>query len=151
MRDEAREIAFRAWGPVQLAEQMLGERGCRIFHAVEVERLLAAAGGDHVGEAVRFERLRLPVHVERPVVVGAAADQIVRAGIVRSLVPALVVGREFARRCLALLVVRPRLEQRVLRQLLGDIGFKLEVAELQELDRLGELGRQHQLLRLANA
>jgi hypothetical protein len=42
-----------------------------------------------------------------------------------------------------------RLEKRILGDLLGDIGFELEVAELEELDRLGELRGENQLLGLA--
>ena len=43
------------------------------------------------------------------------------------------------------------LEQRVLRQFLRNEGVELEIAELEELDRLAQLGRQDQLLRLADA
>ena len=48
-------------------------------------------------------------------------------------------------------LVGARFEQRVLRKLLGEEGVELEVRQLQQLDGLPKLGRQDQLLRLADA
>jgi len=135
---------------VQLVEQMLGERRRGIFEPVEVERLLAAAGRDDIGEAVGLQRLTGPVQIERPVVVGPAGDEVVGARVVGGLVARILVAHEVGGG-LFIRLVGARLEQRILRQFLGDERVELEVAELQQLDRLGQLGRQHQLLRLADA
>ena len=56
------------------------------------------------------------------------------------------------RRCEVLVgLVGARFEQRVLRKLLGEEGVELEVLQLQQLDGLPKLGRQDQLLALADA
>ena len=56
-------------------------------------------------------------------------------------------ARSAAGGLLAVVLAGRALEQRVLRQLLGDERLELEVAELQQLDRLLELRRHHQGLR----
>ena len=70
--------------------------------------------------------------------------------IVGDLMAVDVVGDEITGR-LFLGLVGAGLEQRVLGDLFRDVAVELQVAELEQLDRLGELGRQQQLLRLANA
>ena len=81
---------------MKLVGQMLGKRGRGILDAVEIEAFLAAARRHDVREAVGLERFRLPVDVERAVVVGLTRDEIVRAGIVGSLVTTAVVADEVA-------------------------------------------------------
>ena len=135
---------------VKLVDQMFGERGRRIFDAVEIEAFLAAARRHDVGEAVGFQRFGLPVHVERTIVIGLAHDQVVGAGIVGRLVAAVIIGDKIAGRLLVGLL-GARFQQRVFGQLLGEEGIELEVAELKQLDRLAQLRRQDQLLRLADA
>ena len=79
-----------------------------------------------------------------------AENQLVGAGIVGRLVAVDGFGpRSFAG--LALVVCRRGLEQRVLGHFLGDERLELEVAQLQQLDRLRQLRRQHQRLALADA
>ena len=79
-------------------------------------------------------------------------DQIVGAGIVGRFVAVVARRSRNPRRPARLaLLVGARFEQRVLRQFLGDERVELEVRQLQQLDRLRQLGRQHQLLRLADA
>ena len=116
---------------VKLVQQMLGERGRGILDPVEIEGFLAAARRHDVGEAVGLERFAGPVDVERAVVVGLPEDQIVGAGIVRRLVAVDVVRGEIAGAAAHRGSSDRRFEQRVLRQLLGDEGVELEIAELQ--------------------
>ena len=96
--------------------------------AVEVERFVARRRPTDVGEAVGFQRFRRPVHVERPVVVGLAEDEVVGAGIVGRFVSLANPRRRRIAGGLALVVAGARFEQRVLRQLLGDKRLELEVA-----------------------
>jgi hypothetical protein len=135
---------------VELVEEVLGERPGRILDALEVERLIAGRRPDNVCEAVGFECFGGPVAVERTVVVGVAEDQVVGTGIVGRVVALGLVSGEIAVGRFASLVRLP-FEQWVLRQFLGDEGLELEIAELEQLDRLRQLGREHQLLRLADA
>ena len=114
---------------------------------VEIESFVTAAGrADNIGETVGFQRFAGPVPVHRPVVVGLAHDEVVGARIVRRIV---VFGRFRRRRIRAVAIVgSATFQQRIARHFLGDVGVQLEVAELQQLDRLGQLGRQHQRLAL---
>jgi len=81
------KIADVPAGAVQLALQMIGEGRGRVFEPVEVERFLADAPAADIRKAVRLQRLRFPIHIER-LVVGAAErlDQVVGARRVRRLV-----------------------------------------------------------------
>ena len=76
-------------------------------------------------------------------------DEVIGTGIVRRFVALrlleIIRGRRVA------LIPGLRFQQRVLRKLLGNESLELEIAELQQLDRLAQLGREHQLLGLANA
>ena len=123
--------------------------------ALEIERLVASGGDDDIGETVVSERLGIPVHVERPVVLGLGHGRGRRrqdpracrccrpAALFWPLPGAGAASRSSSSAPLDLsngFLDTP-----------GNEGFELKVAVLQQLDRLGQLGRQHQRQALAHA
>ena len=67
IRDGASKVANVLRCSVQLVLQMLGERIRAIFHPLEIRYVLvsATAGRPDIGEAVGFQRLAVPIEVER--------------------------------------------------------------------------------------
>ena len=99
----------------------------RIARAIVVEPFLSKIDVEIVGGA-RFGR-------QRQVGVGGRA-----VGRRRFVAPLVIAGFAVARR---------RIEQRIAFERLGQIGFEFEVRQREQLDRLLQLRRHHQRLRLA--
>ena len=136
---------------MQLVLQMLGKRVRRIFDPLEIEAVLVSATAcADIGEAVRFQRLAVPVEVERLVLRAVGRDhELVRAGLGRFVAKSRQ-PRATRRVDAAVIVAGRRFEQRVLRHFLRDHRFELEIGQLQQADRLRQLRRQDQRLGLAD-
>ena len=149
MDDRLGQPADRPTDAVQLGQQMLGEPG-PAAPAGRIERFSLPPPRADVGEAVDLQRRRASPC--RPAVLGARplADQAVRPGRVGSLVAkfAILADNDVAGRAA---LARPRFQQRVLGQFLGDHRLDLEVAEGEQLDRLLQLLGHYQLLRNAKS
>ena len=120
---------------------MLAQLGFARCQPVEIETLIRRR--PDITGAIGVERRLSPIAVERLL---TARHQLVRAlriGRVLSSFAVLADDEVFA------ILAGMCFQQRVLRQLLGQKRFELEVAELQELDCLRQLRGEDQRLRLA--
>ena len=133
-----------------LREQMAVQRFVLAREAVEIDALaVATRQADIVARAVVVKAFGGHIDVE---IVGGAAIR--RQGMVgvercrlgyRRIVTRTVI--RIARTAIA--IAGRRIEQRITLERLGEIGFEFEVRQRQQLDRLLQLRRHHQRLRLA--